>query len=106
MHGSYHHTDAPYIVPDGVICSPSGRNRFRNSDPGNAVQQGEIMNCARLVIGLGGLDAQLGRRPLPRPANNWSEIAVEYCSTMGLTEDGRDLVLCAEQGRMRLSPFC
>jgi hypothetical protein len=93
MHSPYHHTDAPSIMPDGVICRSSGRYWFRNCDPGNAVQRGEIMKYARLVIGLGELDARLGMRLLPRLANIWSEIAVERCSTMDLTEDGRDLVL-------------
>ena len=89
----YHHTDAPYIVPEGVICHPSGRYWFRNSDLGNAVQQGEIMKCARLVIGLDDLDARLGLRLLPRLPNTWSEIAVEHYPIMGLTDDGRECVL-------------
>jgi len=47
----YHHTDLPYIVPEGVIRHGSGRYWYRNSDLGNAVQQAEIVKEARLMVG-------------------------------------------------------
>lgn len=48
----YHHTDVPYIVPEGVICHGSGQYWYRNSDLGNAVQQAEIIKEARLMVGV------------------------------------------------------
>ena len=46
----YHHTDVPYVVPEGVILHGSGQYWFRNSDLGNAVQQAEIIKEARLML--------------------------------------------------------
>ena len=52
----YHHTDVPYVVPEGVICHGSGQYWFRNSDLGNAVQQAEIVKEARLMLGVDDFD--------------------------------------------------
>lgn len=73
----YHHTDNNYIVPEGVIKHPSNRFWFRNGDLGNAVQQGEIIKCMRLIIGLDDLDLSKGLNVIPRIPKNWSCIFVE-----------------------------
>lgn len=52
----YHHTDVPYVVPEGVILHGSGQYWFRNSDLGNAVQQAEIIKEARLMLGVDDFD--------------------------------------------------
>jgi hypothetical protein len=52
----YHHTDVPYVVPEGVILHGSGQYWFRNSDLGNAVQQAEIVKEARLMLGVDDFD--------------------------------------------------
>ena len=52
----YHHTDVPYVVPEGVICHGSGQYWYRNSDLGNAVQQAEIVKEARLMLGVDDFD--------------------------------------------------
>lgn len=70
----YHHTDFPYIVPEGVIMHPSGRYWFRNSDLSNAVQQGEIVKCGRLMLGLDDLDADGGLRLIPRLPDTWNRL--------------------------------
>lgn len=62
----YHHTDVPYVVPEGVIMHGSGEYWFRNSDLGNAVQQAEIIKEVRLIAGADDL-AENGRfRLIPR----------------------------------------
>ncbi len=48
----YHHTDYPYVVPEGVIRHGSGLYWYRNCDLGNAVQQAEIVKEARLMLGI------------------------------------------------------
>jgi hypothetical protein len=73
----YHHSDHPYIVPEGVIMHPSGRFWFRNCDLGNAVQQGEIVKCARLVVGLDDLSPRTGLKIIPRLPGSWSSIELE-----------------------------
>ena len=52
----YHHTDVPYVVPEGVIRHGSGQYWYRNSDLGNAVQQAEIVKEARLMLGVDDFD--------------------------------------------------
>lgn len=47
----YHHTDLPYLVPEGVVRHGSGAYWFRSGDLGNAVQQAEIVKLARLMAG-------------------------------------------------------
>lgn len=74
---SYHHADHNYIVPEGVIMHPSGRFWFRNCDLGNAVQQGEIIKCARLLIGLDDLNLEQGLHIIPRLPNGWDSIDVQ-----------------------------
>lgn len=54
----YHHTDVPYIVPEGVIRHGSGKFWYRNSDLGNAVQQAEIVKEARLMVGIDDLNGE------------------------------------------------
>ncbi len=61
----YHHTDVPYIVPEGVIMHGSGKFFFRNSDLGNAVQQAEIIKEVRLMVGADDLSGK-GYRLIPR----------------------------------------
>jgi len=73
---AYHHTDHPYIVPEGVIMHPSGQFWFRNCDLGNSVQQAEIVKCARLLIGLDDLDPEGGLRLLPRLPCGWTGLSV------------------------------
>jgi hypothetical protein len=73
---SYHHSEYPYIVPEGVTYHPSGRFWYRHTDLGNAIQQTEIVKCVRLVLGLDDLNHDLGLRLVPRLPNGWSEVAV------------------------------
>jgi len=77
---SYHHTDCPdckYITPEGVIMHPSGRYWFRNCDLGNAVQQGEIVKCGRLIIGIDDITPQNGISVIPRLPLKWDGYEVE-----------------------------
>jgi len=72
----YHHTDHPWIVPEGVISHPSGRFWFRNGDLGNSVQQAEIVKCARLLVGVDDLRPEAGLTLLPRLPGGWATIEV------------------------------
>jgi hypothetical protein len=67
----YHHTDNKYIVPEGVIMHGSKQFWFRNCDLGNAVQQAEIVKCARLVVGIDDIDKNKGIRLVPRLPDTW-----------------------------------
>lgn len=62
----YHHTDVPYIVPEGVIRHGSGKFWYRNSDLGNAVQQAEIIKEARLMVGVDDLNTSAPPTLVPR----------------------------------------
>jgi len=81
----YHHTDFNWIVPEGVIMHPSGRFWFRNCDLGNAVQQGEIVKCGRLLIGLDNNLRDEGMNLVPRLPDGWDIMEVQdykvYCMT-------------------------
>jgi len=70
----YHHTDHNYIVPEGVIVHGSKQFWYRNSDLGNAVQQAEIVKCARLLVGIDDISSERGIRLIPRLPNNWDSI--------------------------------
>ena len=72
----YHHTDEPYIVPEGVIVHGSGRFWFRNSDLGNAVQQAETVKCARLIAGIDDICPEQGLRFVPRLPDGWQCVKV------------------------------
>lgn len=73
----YHHADPSYIVPEGVVVNGAKTKWFRNSDLGNGVQQGEIVKCARLILGLDDLNHEKGLKFVPRMPENWKEISVE-----------------------------
>ena len=73
----YHHSDYNYIVPEGVIMHPSEKYWFRNSDLGNAVQQGEIVKAGRLLIGLDDLNPEIGLTVIPRLPATWNSIEVQ-----------------------------
>ena len=85
---SYHHTDHNWIVPEGVIMHPSGRFWFRNSDLGNAVQQGEIVKCGRLLIGLDDNLRMEGLNAVPRLPKGWNSMNVEGYKVFGITAAG------------------
>ena len=70
----YHHTDHNYIVPEGVILHGSKRYWYRNSDLGNAVQQAEIVKCARLLLGIDDICPERGVRLVPRLPDGWESI--------------------------------
>jgi len=89
---SYHHTDRNWIVPEGVIMHPSGRFWFRNSDLGNGVQQGEIVKCGRLIIGLDDNLREEGLRIIPRLPMGWNKMTVSDYRVYGITSDGRKTV--------------
>ena len=72
----YHHTDVPYIVPEGVIMHGSGKFFFRNSDLGNAVQQAEIIKEVRLMAGADDLSCE-GYRLIPRLPSHLTRIEVK-----------------------------
>ncbi len=82
----YHHTDHPYIVPEGVICHGSGRFWYRNSDLGNAVQQAEIVKLARLMTGIDDLDGTrfrlIPRLPLTMTAIEAEKVPVTVGRTV------------------------
>lgn len=73
----YHNSYFNYIVPEGVIIHPSKRFWFRNSDLGNAVQQAEIIKCARLLIGLDDNNPEAGLDIIPRLPDTWNRIEAE-----------------------------
>lgn len=75
-HFCYHHTDFPYIVPEGVIMDVQRKRWFRNCDLGNAVQQAEIVKCARVMVGLDDLNPARGLRIVPRLPLGWNRIRV------------------------------
>ncbi len=85
----YHHTDHNYIVPEGVIMHPSGRFWFRNGDLGNAVQQGEIIKCARILIGLDDLKPEEGLNIIPRLPNTWVSLEVTNYNVTVITDGKR-----------------
>ncbi len=62
----YHHTDVPYIVPEGVVMHGSGRYWFRNADHGNAVQQAEVLKLVRLMVGVDDLETGRPFTLIPR----------------------------------------
>lgn len=72
-----HHTDHPWIVPEGVICHPSGRFWFRNGDLGNSVQQAEIIKACRLLLGIDDAKPGAGVDFVPRLPQGWDRIAAE-----------------------------
>lgn len=80
---SYHHSEHPYIVPEGVTYHPSGRFWYRHTDLGNAVQQTEIVKCVRLVLGLDDLQPELGLRLVPRLADGWQGLEVQDYPVVG-----------------------
>ncbi|RLD09751.1 MAG: hypothetical protein DRI44_07780 [Chlamydiae bacterium] len=73
----YHHTEHNYIVPEGVICHPSGRFWFRNGDLGNSIQQAEIVKCGRLLLGIDDMESEAGLKIIPRLPEGWNSIEVE-----------------------------
>ena len=75
-HLSYHHTDVPYIVPEGVILHGSGEYWYRNSDQGNAVQQAEIIKEARVMVGADDLSGE-GLSLVPRLPATMTAIEVK-----------------------------
>ena len=77
-HLCYHHTDLPYVVPEGVIMDPQRKRWYRNCDLGNAVQQAEIVKCARLLAGIDDLDPSRPLRVLPRLPERWSGIRADH----------------------------
>ena len=72
----YHHTDVPYVVPEGVIMHGSGEYWFRNCDLGNAVQQAEIIKEARLMAGADDLCVNGRFRLIPRLPASMTRISV------------------------------
>lgn len=81
---SYHHTDFKYIVPEGVIMHGDCLYWYRNSDLGNAVQQAEIVKCARLVVGIDDIDKTRGLRLIPRMPLTWNLIDVKDYPVTGM----------------------
>jgi len=73
----YHHTDHNYIVPEGVIMHGSKAFWYRNSDLGNAVQQAEIVKCARLLLGIDDISYIKGIRLVPRLPLTWNSMSAE-----------------------------
>ena len=75
----YHHTDHNYIVPEGVIVHGSKKYWYRNSDQGNAVQQAEIVKCARLILGVDDIMPTNGIKLVPRLPLTWNSVsAVDF----------------------------
>ena len=81
----YHHHDAPYVVPEGVICHPDGSRWFRSGDLGNGVQQAEIIKCIRIMIGVDNLSPAKGLSLIPRIPKGFHGFTVRdyplYCET-------------------------
>ncbi len=85
----YHHSDYNYIVPEGVIMHPSEKYWFRNSDLGNAVQQGEIVKAGRLLIGLDDLNPEKGLTVIPRLPSGWNRIEVQDYPVVAADQKGK-----------------
>lgn len=83
---SYHHSEYPYIVPEGVTAHPSGRFWYRHTDLGNAVQQTEIVKCVRLVFGLDDLRPGPGLRLVPRLPDGWQLLEARRSLVVALVE--------------------
>ncbi len=73
----YHPTDVPWIVPEGIILHPSGECWYRNGDLGNAVQQAEILKCARLLAGADDLQPARGLALVPRLPDGWTGLRAQ-----------------------------
>jgi hypothetical protein len=84
----YHHSDVNWIVPEGVICHPSGRFWFRNGDLGNAVQQGEIVKCGRLLLGLDDCAPVEGLKLIPRLPDGWQGLQAYGAVVMAVDASG------------------
>lgn len=122
---SYHHTDCNYIVPEGVIVHPTRRYWFRNSDQGNAVQQGETCKIGRMMLGLDDLTPETGLCLVPRLPNDFSGMDAQEYPVLVLkdgvrkqvkvnyayerTENGYHVKLSAQEpirmNRVRFGPF-
>lgn len=115
----YHHTDNNYIVPEGVIMHGSKRFWYRNSDQGNAVQQAEIVKCARIIVGIDDIDKSRKIRLIPRLPDTWTsfevkdypvstgdrkiqKFAFKYCRNAKCTEEDKECVY-ATSGDMSYS---
>ncbi len=96
-HLCYHHTDVPYIVPEGVIMHGDGRYWFRNSDLGNAVQQAEIVKSIRLVCGLDDLDPESTYTLIPRLPQTMTRMTVKDHPV--ILPDRRVIKIAYEYGR-------
>jgi hypothetical protein len=85
----YHHSDYNYIVPEGVICHPSGRFWFRNCDLGNSVQQAEIVKSVRLILGVDDLEPSAGLRLIPRLPAGWRSLSASRYPAVVVLDDQR-----------------
>lgn len=104
----YHHTDHPYIVPEGVVLHGSKRCWFRNSDLGNAVQQGEIIKVIRLLIGIDDLSPDRGLRLIPRLPDTFDTLEAKQYPVLASCEEGKmtvavDMSFKREDGGYRLT---
>ena len=73
----YHHSDFPYIVPEGVIMHGSGNYWYRNSDLGNGVQQAEIIKSIRLVCGIDDLSKTENYSIIPRMPQTLNRMTIK-----------------------------
>jgi len=69
-----YHPNHPYLVPEGVIVHPSGRQWFRNGDLGNLMQQVEILKMIRLLLGIDDRASSAGLTLIPRLPDGWTRI--------------------------------
>ena len=74
---TYHHSDEPYMVPEGVIMHGTGSFWYRQSDLGNSVQQGEVIKIFRLIMGIDDLSRDRGLRLIPRLPDTWGGYSVK-----------------------------
>jgi len=107
----YHHTDYPYIVPEGVVLHGSKKYWFRNCDLGNAVQQGEIMKCIRLLVGIDDFSYERGLRIIPRLPDTFHSLSANgYVLSAHMSPVGRNehisLTYERRDGGYRLTLSC
>ncbi len=84
-----YHQDHPYLVPEGVIVHPDGRQWFRNGDLGNLMQQVEILKMIRLLPGIDDRASATGLTLIPRLPIGWSRIEAKSWPIRVAESDGR-----------------
>ncbi|UCH36187.1 MAG: hypothetical protein JSV65_07490 [Armatimonadota bacterium] len=83
---TYYPRYKPYIVPEGCETDSRGRWWHRTGDLGNAVQEGEAIKCARIILGTDDTDPACTLF-IPRVPQGWTEVRADGYPVMTLDGD-------------------